>query len=68
MEQGSEMRFSELCKVCEHHFGDARQKGTSHRKYKTGLKDQPLITIQEWKGGKAKPYQVKQVLQAIAGK
>ena len=35
MRAGSNVRFSELCKVCDHYFGDARQAGTSHRVYKT---------------------------------
>jgi len=60
----SGVRFSELCKVCEHFFGAARQSGTSHRIYKTPWQGDPRVNIQNSKG-KAKPYQVKQVLQAI---
>lgn len=29
------VRFTQVCKVCDHYFGLARQKGTSHRVYKT---------------------------------
>ena len=58
------IRFSELCKVCNRYFGKARQKETSHRIYKTPWADDPRINIQEDKG-KAKAYQVKQVLAAI---
>ena len=57
-------RFSELCLVCDHYFGTARQNGTSHRAYKTPWVGDPRINIQEDKG-KGKPYQIKQVLKAI---
>jgi hypothetical protein len=58
------VRFSALQKVCEHYFGEARQSGTSHCIYKTPWVGDPRINIQNHKG-KAKPYQVKQVLLAI---
>ncbi len=29
------VRFTDLCKVCDHYFGKARQSGSSHRIYKT---------------------------------
>lgn len=58
------VRFSDLCKMCQHFFGDPRQNGTSHRIYKTPWIGDPRINIQNNKG-KAKPYQVKQVLEAI---
>ena len=58
------IRFSDLCKVCEHYFGKARQSGSSHRIYKTPWKGDPRVNIQNSKG-KAKVYQVKQVLKAI---
>lgn len=60
------IRFTDLTKVCEHYFGEARQRGTSHRVYKTPWMGDPRVNIQEDKGGKAKAYQVKQVLAAIA--
>ncbi len=59
-----DVRFSDLCKVCDFYFGEARQRGTSHRTYKTSWKGDPRINIQNHKG-KAKAYQVKQVLLAI---
>ncbi len=59
-----EVRFSDLCKVCDHFFGEARQNSTSHRVYKTPWKGDPRVNIQNAKG-KAKAYQVKQVLKAI---
>jgi hypothetical protein len=56
--------FWDLCKVCEHFFGEPRQRGTSHRVYKTPWQADPRVNIQNYKG-KAKVYQVKQVLKAI---
>ena len=58
------IRFSDLCKVCEYYFGKARQSGSSHRIYKTPWQSDPRVNIQNNKG-KAKAYQVKQVLKAI---
>ena len=59
------VRFADLEKVCDSLFGEARQKATSHSVYKTPWQGDPRINIQKDKGGKAKAYQVKQVLQAI---
>lgn len=58
------IKFSELCKVCVLYFGEVRQVGTSHRIYKTPWQGDPRINIQSYKG-KAKAYQVNQVLRAI---
>jgi len=58
------IRFADLCKVCDHYFGEARQAGSSHRIYKTPWQGDPRVNIQNTKG-KAKAYQVKQVLNAI---
>ena len=58
------VRFNDLCKVCEHYFGEARQSGSSHRIYKTPWQGDPRVNIQNSKG-KAKAYQVKQVLKSI---
>lgn len=60
----SNVRFSDLSKVCDYYFGAARHKGTSHRIYKTPWSGDPRVNIQNSKG-KAKEYQVKQVLLAI---
>jgi len=57
-------RFIDLCKVCDHYFGQPRQSGTSHRVYKTPWQGDPRVNIQD-DGGKAKAYQVRQVLKAI---
>jgi len=59
-----DVRFSDLCKVCDHYFGEPRQSGSSHRLYKTPWQGDPRIKIQNHKG-KAKAYQVKQVLLAL---
>ena len=45
-------------------LGEARQKGSSHRIYKTPWQGDPRINIQNDKGV-AKAYQVNQVLRAI---
>ena len=56
--------FNDLCKVCDHYFGEARQTGSSHRVYKTPWLGDPRVNIQD-DHGMAKAYQVKQVLRAI---
>ena len=58
------IRFVELCKICERHFGKARQMGTSHRIYKTPWPGDPRVNIQE-ENGKGKAYQVRQVTKAL---
>lgn len=58
------IKFSDLVKVCDTLFGQARQSGTSHRVYKTPWQGDPRVNIQNDKG-KTKPYQVKQVLRAV---
>ena len=60
----SNVRFANLCKVCEHFFGKARQESTSHKVYKTPWQGDPRVNIQNDKG-RAKTYQVNQVLKAI---
>ena len=56
--------FKDLSKICDQYFGKPRQSGTSHRVYKTPWQKDPRVNIQSAKG-KAKPYQVRQVLEAI---
>jgi hypothetical protein len=58
------VRFADLIKVCNHYFGEPRQQGSSHCVYKTPWAGDPRVNIQN-KNGKAKPYQVKQILSAI---
>jgi len=58
------IRFTDLCAVCDAHFGAPRQIGSSHRVYRMPWAGDPRVNIQEDKGF-AKAYQVKQVLKAI---
>ena len=58
------IRYNDLQKVCEHFFGKPRQSGSSHCIYKTPCPGDLRVNIQNHRG-KAKPYQVKQVLLAI---
>lgn len=56
--------YNDLFKVCEHYFGQPRQSGTSHAVFKMPWAGDPRVNIQNDKG-KAKAYQVRQVLAAI---
>ena len=58
------VQFADLCKVCDTYFGKPTQSGSSHRVYKTPWQGDPRVNIQN-ASGKAKPYQVRQVLAAI---
>ncbi len=58
------VKFTNLCKVCDYYFGKARQKSSSHYIYKTPWQFDPRVNIQE-KDGKGKDYQVKQVIKAL---
>jgi hypothetical protein len=59
-----DVQFTDLVKICNHYFGEPRQQGTSHCVYKTPWPGDPRVNIQD-KNGKAKFYQVRQVLEAI---
>ena len=39
------IRFNDLCKVCDHYFGEPRQRGSSHRVYKTPWIGDPRVNI-----------------------
>lgn len=58
------VRFSDLCRLCDEYFGEPRQKGTSHRVYRTPWPGDPRVNVQD-RGGMAKAYQVRQVVRAI---
>jgi hypothetical protein len=60
-----DVRYSELMKVCVHYFGEPRQRGSSHAVFKTPWPGDPRVNIQSDRG-RAKAYQVRQVLRAIA--
>ena len=63
-ENPKNVRFADLARLCDAYFGEPRQRGTSHRVYRTPWPGDPRVNIQNDKG-KAKPYQVRQVLKAI---
>lgn len=56
-------RFSKLLKICEEFFGKPRVKG-SHHIFKMPWQGDPRLNIQSDKG-KAKPYQILQVITAL---
>ena len=58
------VRFADLAKLCDAYFGVPRHNATSHRIYRTPWPGDPRVNIQNDKG-KAKPYQVRQVIKAI---
>lgn len=58
------VRFADLAKVCRHFFGEPRQRGTSHQVFATPWRGDPRVNIQD-DHGRAKPYQVRQVLAAV---
>lgn len=60
----NDVRFADLTKLCDAYFGEPRHKATSHRIYRTPWPGDPRVNIQNAKG-KAKPYQVRQVVKAI---
>lgn len=63
-ENPKNIKFNDLCRVCDVYFGEPRQSGSSHRVYRTPWKGDPRVNIQNAKG-MSKAYQVKQVLHAI---
>jgi hypothetical protein len=60
----AQVRFADLYKVCVTCFGEPRQSASSHAVFKTPWPGDPRVNIQNAKG-KAKPYQVRQVLLAL---
>lgn len=61
--QQRNMAFSDLELVCEHFFERRSGRG-SHRVYRTPWDGDPRVNIQN-DHGKAKAYQVRQVLAAV---
>jgi hypothetical protein len=59
------IRYADLYKVCESYFGKPRSSASSHAVFRTPWPLDPRVNIQSF-SGMAKPYQVKQVLKAIA--
>jgi hypothetical protein len=60
----AQVRFADLYKVCVAYFGEPRQSASSHAVFKTPWPGDQRVNIQNAKG-KAKPYQVRQVLLAL---
>ena len=58
------IRFADLARICDRFFGEPRQRGTSHRVYRTPWLGDPRVNIQNDRG-MAKAYQVRQVIRAI---
>lgn len=58
------VRFADLASVCRHFFGEPRQSGSSHQVYRTPWPGDPRVNIQD-DHGRAKPYQVRQVIAAV---
>lgn len=61
----SDVRYRDLDTVCVHHFGTPRLRSGSHAVLKTPWRGDPRVNIQN-DHGRAKPYQVRQVLRAVA--
>lgn len=58
------VRFADAVKVGEHYFGTPRTTGGSHHVFKTPWPGDPRVNLQN-DHGKAKAYQVRQLLAAI---
>ncbi|MCP4659903.1 MAG: toxin HicA [bacterium] len=60
-------RFDRLVTICTSVFGQPQKsrRGGSHLKFHTPWMGDPRINLQRIKGGKAKAYQVDQVLAAL---
>ncbi len=58
------VRFTDLVKVCDDYFGSPRRSGGSHWVYRSPWAGDPRVNIQNDRG-RAKAYQVRQVLKAI---
>jgi hypothetical protein len=63
-QEPTSVRFSDLLRICEQFFGKPRRSGSSHVIFKMPWPGDPRVNIQNDKG-KAKAYQVRQVLLAI---
>ena len=59
------IRFAEAVKVAEDAFGPPRQSGSSHLVFRTPWPMDPRVNLQKGENGKAKPYQIKQLLLAL---
>lgn len=62
----ADVRFADACKVAASFFGEPRQNGTNHKVWKMPWAGDPRVNLQKAKGGKAKTYQVRELLNAVA--
>jgi hypothetical protein len=60
----SNVRLRDAIAVAEHFFGAPRRSG-SHHVFRTPWPADPRVNLQEAGGGKAKTYQVRQLLAAV---
>lgn len=58
------IRFGRVLTLCREFFGKPRIAG-SHHIFKTPWQGDPRINLQKTKDGKAKKYQVEQVVRAL---
>ena len=59
------LRFSELCKLCEFFGMEKRKSEGSHVIYKRKTEPRFALSIQKDNNGKAKPYQVNELIDKI---
>jgi len=59
------IRYADACRIANAFFGKPRQYGTSHRVWRMPWPGDPRVNLQEGESGKAKAYQVAQLLKAI---
>lgn len=57
------VKFKDILKICSTYFGKPRIRG-SHYIFKTSWEGKPFVNLQK-DGNMAKPYQVRQVLEAV---
>ena len=62
---GKNTRYDRLETICASFFTARKSSGSSHKVFATGLPVHPRVNIQPGKDGKAKPYQVDQVIEAL---
>jgi len=66
LEAAGELRFARLLTLVGRHFQTTKKGGRgSHHVFKTPWKGDPRINLQPTKDGKAKRYQVQQVVNAL---
>ncbi len=58
------VKFRDLLWFCRKYFRQRSKSGGSHFFFKTGIRGDPVINIQEGNDGMAKPYQVRAVEKA----